>query len=382
MPNRRDYIQRGEGPKEGGEENVRKRTGTPTTDFHIPGATLKDIDEAVYNYFDKTLNLNIEINKKPTKVKTIFASGERWALVRKRVPIRDGDGKLILPLITVRRGDINRTTEMGGLPGELNELVMKRKISKKNPNYQNIINEVGLKHQKNVAIYGKKAADAEGSRRVSTAPTKNFTGVLYKGKEVKPEALRPTNIYEIYSIDFPTFFVVDYEIVVWTQYMSHGNKINEQIFKARDWKNSIKLDTDKGHYYFALIDPSLSNQSNAEDFSDNERVVKSSFSVKVSGYIFGDGENETVSVRKSLSAPQVLFEISDYTPSAELFDSSKYGDPVDQVTELKKSDRKANRRIRDDGQSSKLSSKKKTRASSEKVWFVDDVEDLEDFFSS
>ena len=386
MPNRRDYIQRGDGSqleksKQDGN-NVKKRTGTPSYDFYIPGSTLKDIDQAMYNYFDTTVDMSIEINKVPTKVKTIFASGERWALVRKRIPLRDDDGKLILPLITIRRTDINRTTEQVGLPGDLNELVVKRKISPKNPNYQNIINEIGLTHQKNVAVYGDKKSDAEGTRRVSAATKRTFTGVLYKGKEIRPEELRPTNIYEIYSIDFPDFLIVNYEVVIWTQYMSHGNKINESIFKSFDWKNSIKLDTDKGHYYVAIVDPSISNQSNESDFSDQERVVRSSFNVKVFGYIFGDSENEEVSIRKSVSAPQVIFEMFDYDPSPELFDKSKWGDPVDKISELKESKRKVNRRVRGKGLDSSLPVKKKTRSSSEKVYFVENVEDLEDFFTS
>lgn len=386
MPNRRDYIQRNEGSqleqRREDSNNVKKRTGAIATDFSIPNSTLKDIDLAVYNYFAKTLNINIKINDVPTEVKTIFASGERWALVRKRIPLRDKDGKLILPLITVRRTDINRTTDFGGLPGDLNELIIKRKISSKNPNYQNLINQVGLRKQKNVAKSGDKKSDAEGTRRNSAGPKVAFSGVLYKGKVVKPESLRPTNIYEIYSIDFPDFFVANYEIVIWTQYMSHGNLINESIFKSFDWKSSIKLDTDKGHYYVAMVEPSVSNQSNDEDFSDRERVVKTSFNIKVNGYIFGDSENEEVSVRKSISAPQVLFEVFDYKPSAELFDKEKWEDPVDKINELKESERKVNRRVRGKGLDSSLPVVKKTKSSAEKVWFVEDVEDLEDFFAT
>jgi hypothetical protein len=385
MPNREDYLQRGESPtfsnKRVKNENVKDRPGTTTEDFVLPSSTIKDIDKAIYNHFDESLNIFLKINKESKKVPVMFATGERWALVRKRKPLRDGDGRLILPLITVSKGDTEKTEDMHGIPGDFGELIIKRKIGADNPNYQNLINQTGLINQKNVHLSGSTESDQEGSRR--TPPGKPFNGVLYKGKQINQSKLNPRNIYEIYSMGFPDFVTITYEVIVWTQYSTQNNTIVESVLRGCDWKNSIKLDTDKGYYYIAILEKNIVNQSNKDDFSDTERLVKSVFTVKVMAYIMGATDSESVPITKMVNAPQLRFETFDGNGSSTLYDPDKLGDDVDQVDELSKMGRKANRKIRKrKGGDSSHKNKNKTKKASEKVWFFNDVEQLDDFFAN
>ena len=67
----------------------------------------KDIDRAIFNLFNEKLSFEAESNGKLQKVPVIFASGERFALTRRKNPIRDKNNALILPLISILRNEID-----------------------------------------------------------------------------------------------------------------------------------------------------------------------------------------------------------------------------------------------------------------------------------
>jgi len=77
-------------------------------DFSIPQFGIEDIDRAVFDLFDKDLSLEVRVDKKNTHVPVIFATGERFALTRRKQPIRDRNNTLILPIISIKRGSMRK----------------------------------------------------------------------------------------------------------------------------------------------------------------------------------------------------------------------------------------------------------------------------------
>lgn len=75
--------------------------------YEIKPVTLETIDRVVRDYFDKKLNITVQTEIDKKKVSVLFASGERWKLSRD--DLRDENGTLILPLISIRRTNIDRT---------------------------------------------------------------------------------------------------------------------------------------------------------------------------------------------------------------------------------------------------------------------------------
>ena len=53
-------------------------------DFHLPSCGLEDIDKAFFDLFDQQLNFNIENKSKTLAVPVVFATGERFAIVKRR----------------------------------------------------------------------------------------------------------------------------------------------------------------------------------------------------------------------------------------------------------------------------------------------------------
>ena len=72
-------------------------------DFYIPPCGIEDIDRAIFNLFDKEIEFAIANKGETVRVPTVFATGERFALLKRNQPIRDENDALILPLISIRR---------------------------------------------------------------------------------------------------------------------------------------------------------------------------------------------------------------------------------------------------------------------------------------
>ena len=77
-------------------------------DFYLPPCGLEDIDKAIFNLFDKELDLSVSQNSSTKKIPVVFATGERFALIKRRVPIRDENDAFILPLVSIRRTSIDQ----------------------------------------------------------------------------------------------------------------------------------------------------------------------------------------------------------------------------------------------------------------------------------
>ena len=63
--------------------------GQNVPDFQIPPCSIEDLDKSIFNLFDKQLMLSVQNKDGVKKVPIVFATGERFALVKKKKPIRD-----------------------------------------------------------------------------------------------------------------------------------------------------------------------------------------------------------------------------------------------------------------------------------------------------
>jgi hypothetical protein len=64
---------------------------------------LRDIDEAIFYYFDNVIRPSVIRNGKQTNVPVLYGSPERWKAVQKDGFYRDRNGKILTPLIMLKR---------------------------------------------------------------------------------------------------------------------------------------------------------------------------------------------------------------------------------------------------------------------------------------
>jgi hypothetical protein len=298
-----------------GVQGIKSGYDGQKSDLFIPSCGIEDVDVALFNLFEKEINLTVagQDSADLKKVPVIFAAGEKWALLKKGKPIRDRNNTLILPLVTIMRSEV--TQDMGkdiagrGINQQTGEIVIRRKLSEKDRDYQNLINRFFIENQKNVAV------NPEDSQILGQITTDRKVGELRNELFVKEGAFlranRRNNIFETIVVPSPQFYTVKYEIMIWTQYTQHMNQIMEKIMssflpQAQSWK----LTTTKGYWFIASVaGGNFATETNFDDMSTVERFIKMKFSIEVPAYVWASSApGVPVPVKKYISSPIINFE--------------------------------------------------------------------------
>ena len=312
---------------------------TASTFVEIPSCKIEDIDKALFNLFDKDLPLLYTHRNDTRRVPIVFATGERFALIARKKPLRDRSNALILPVISILRSNIQMSNEIGGSFAPDIPQIIKKQISAESSIYQRLVNDLDFKNANDLVSddafldFSNKSGAKEG--RIATRRQRSLNEEeKFKGNILSKNSVG--NIYEIFEIPAPTYVTIDYEVTFWTQYMQEMNNLlsvlaTETHFKATP---SYRIETDKGYYFVAYLDKAVSNQSNFDDFSEEERHVRTSFNVKVVGYLLGSVYKGSPSnIKRYVSAPSVSFEaaIVDDAPVVENPVSVASGNPNDYI---------------------------------------------------
>ena len=255
-------------------------------DFYLPPCGLEDIDKALFDLFDKEIQFSISQKSESRKVPVVFATGERFALIKRKKPLKDENGALILPLISIRRTSIEQSSSVEKL-ADVGDLVIKRRLSARDPVYQNLINRQDLRHQENVRSSDNNATSADPiSSKPGTVNSRRLPVQTASGGPVISNNAGSHHIYEVITIPFPHFIDVSYEITFWTSYTSHMNQMIEKFVGSyTGTRNQFKIESEKGYWFVAYPDVSVSNQDNFDDFTNDERIIRYTFNMKVPGYI-------------------------------------------------------------------------------------------------
>jgi hypothetical protein len=270
--------------------------GPAADDFAIPSCGPEDVDRAFFDLFNEVLPLFYRVTKESAeqrRIPVIFATGERFSVASKREPFRDKNGALILPIISITRSGIEQDSSKHTGYGHINETVVRKRVSKQDPVYQNMINAGNFRNAQN-----SKTGDGARAKDYYAATGRSLINDL------------GPNIYEIFVIPSPKYFTLKYEVTLWCQYVQQSNDFLSAIMGAyiQPGNKTIKITSKKGYWFVAYFDPSVSQDNNFSDSSDSERLIKITLTAEVPGYLilpkFPGSSNGT---RKYLSAPQVTF---------------------------------------------------------------------------
>ena len=124
-------------------------------DFVIPSCGLEDVDYAVFNLFNSQIPLYYDLQGETKKIPVIFATGERFAILRRNKPITDKAGALILPLISISRNSIENIPSKGLTNNQMFPEVLVRRVSKENIEWRQQNNFEGFESIKHTQAKGK-----------------------------------------------------------------------------------------------------------------------------------------------------------------------------------------------------------------------------------
>ncbi len=233
---------------------------------------LLDIDETIIYYFSNVIQPTVVQSGRQINVPVLYGSPEKWKAVQKDGFYRDKNGKVQAPLIIYRRTDIEKNRSLGNkldanVPNNIQ--VFEKKFSKKNVYDRfNILN--------------------------NRIPVKEYQGVI-----------------------IPDYVNIQYQCIIFTDYVEQMNKIVESINYASDayWgrANSFR--------FRASID---SFTNNIEVTQGEDRKVKTEFTINLLGHIIPDTINAEINgPNKFFSKAAVNFKLETVSDLDKLMKRSK-----------------------------------------------------------
>ena len=235
------YLNQGKAPVPSNKrrENQKSLKGDDVKQFSVG---LKDVDESIFFYFNNVIRPSVIQNGTKLNVPVLYGSPERWAAMQKDGFYRDNNGKIQTPLIMVKRDSIEKNRTLGN------------KMDANNPVH------FGVFEKK----YSKKNVYDHFSTLNNRIPVKEYYGVI-----------------------MPDYVNVVYTCVIFTEYVEQMNKIVESVNFASDsyWGDPERFK------FRAAID----NYTTTTELVDGgDRTVKTSFQIKIAGYIVSDAINTSV----------------------------------------------------------------------------------------
>ncbi len=310
--------------------------GTDSGDIYVPPCTIEDVDRAVFNLFERQIPLQYTHRKKTKRIPVIFATGERFAVLRRKRPLKDKNNALILPLVSIMRTGVSQEVAHGMATSETQTITIKKRISKDSETYKRLHNNV-FKNMDEVVDEGHRdgVTDAKPGQVATRRSTHSATQDGREGRLLTPSLSE--NIYEVYTIPPVKYFTTTYDVTFWAQYTQQMNDMITALMSSYQDNNrrTFKLETEKGYWFVGFTDPDMSPGNNYDDFTDNERLVRYNFTIRVGGYmVVPEFPGSKSAIRRFISAPDVSFDVTQAGDMGnEFFPPIASGNPGDYVLE-------------------------------------------------
>jgi len=197
---------------------------------------LEDLDWAIMYYFQNVIKPSVSQNGERIDVPIIYGSPEKWKSFQKDGYYRDLQGKIMAPLIIFKKNNIEKN--------------------------RNLTNKLDANNPHNIAITGQSYSKQNAYSKFNIL------------NNIKPEKT-------YYASVVPDYLTITYDCVIFTYYNDQLNQIIEAVQYASDayWGDPERFKF-RAHIDSFPITTELSD--------NNERSVRSAFTIKLFGYIVPD----------------------------------------------------------------------------------------------
>tara|TARA_R100001591_G_scaffold117458_1_gene136959 strand:+ start:805 stop:1725 length:921 start_codon:yes stop_codon:yes gene_type:complete len=260
-------------------------------------STIETIDIAMYNFISG-LNLHSSTNKGFVPTPIIWVGAERTFQVKNDLTLRDSEGLLKIPLITIERKEMSRDPSKAPLPANVPDYGLGGYIPVRRRIVQNKTNNFKSSHNTKKHGGNHDVGSDDAFRKTS----REFPAKINPMFDTRPVSLKERVVYETVYIPVPVYVNVKYEVHIRTEYMQQMNQLLTPFISAnsRLGRNSkyITLGHDN-HFFEGFIDNSFTNDNNAAKLDEEERIFNSTISIDVLGYLIGGNDNENSNLAKS-----------------------------------------------------------------------------------
>ena len=240
---------------------------------------IQDIDEAIFYYFQNVIQPSVIQNGSRLPVPIIYGSPEKWKSYQKDGYYRDQNGRIQAPLIMFKRNSIDKNRQ--------------------------IANKLDANNPQNFGVFNKRYTQRNA----------------YDNFKVLNNRIPQQ---EYYAVIMPDYLTITYTCIVFTYYVEQLNKIVEAMEYASDayWGNPQR-------YQFKAMIDSFGFQT--ELVENDERIVRSTFDVKINGYIIPDILQKDITALKKFSNKTKIIFSMEAVDNPAFFEGNVVGDRI--VTE-------------------------------------------------
>jgi hypothetical protein len=216
------------------------------------GVRLYDVDLAIAEHMIDTVLPTVEIFEEKQKIPVVYGNPERWKSVRKDGFLRDKKGMIQIPLVMFKRNSVARDDSMSS--------TMNRNVA------YSAMSRYSKKHR-----YDRFSAITQSEK--------------------------PAQFYDIVMPDYVT---ISYEVIIWTDFTEHMNKIVEAFQYATDeyWG-------DKNGFKFRTRIDNFDNQTEVGE--GTQRIVRTNFTMMVNAYLLPEKFDNESTHKKTIGPKKVVF---------------------------------------------------------------------------
>lgn len=247
-------------------------------EIEIQPSTFKTIDSAMYRYLDEQMNLFCTTNDGWRKVPIIWVSAERSFQIKNNKDLRDYDGTIVLPAITLERTSQKKDTNFRGSV------------------YANIPENSDY-----------KGGSITIARVINQDKTKNFANInsQYHHSQINFPGKNKKVVYETITIPIPVYVTLMYDIKIRTEYQQQLNELLTPFITKTGQIHSFVI-SHENHRFEAFIQSDFNNEHNIGNMETNEREFTSTIQIKVLGYLIGEDKNlETPKIVRRENAVEI-----------------------------------------------------------------------------
>lgn len=232
-------------------------------DKPFPPSTIETIDSAMYKFLDETLDINCVTSTGFREVPVIWSSAERTYQSKADSRIRDRDGSLVLPLITVDRVGVTKDP------------------ARKGTVFANI-----------PPIDPVKGGSISVSRKLNQTKSSNFENskALRKRGQLNFPSDPQKTVYQTITIPMPVYVTVQYEITLRSEYQEQMNQMITPFLTRPGGINYVIIEEGRLRYE-AFIQDDFSQNNNLRNYTGEERKFETKINIEVLGWLTNQDKN-------------------------------------------------------------------------------------------
>ena len=248
-----------------------KNSNLKLSEIGMLASSIETIDYSIVEWLKEDLDLSARTNEGWTKIPVLWQAPERAFQIKNDKDLRDSDGAFKLPLISIERTNIIKD------PARKGSFQAHLFSSKKNGRSGRMVlaKKIVQDKTRNFAVVGN-------TRRSSFTSGETQRHYPRVNKKIVIQTL---------SIPIPVYINVEYKILIKTEYQQQMNDIVTPFIARTGQINSFILRRD-GHKYEAFIEQGFTQNNNASNLNEDSRMYTTEISIRVLGYLIGEGEND------------------------------------------------------------------------------------------